>query len=193
MNEMGKDFWRESAEHMTRHWIARASEASLRAFGVDVPMPVVEINVRGTSAGKFHYPRKTTTWGHDGGRIRYNDTLLFEHKNEFVRTVVPHEVAHAVVCAVHEREGLKRVAPHGVEWQRVMHFFGLPADVTHPWKVRAVGADYRYLCACPGEDSEHWFTRRKHSNAQAGTGYRCRRCRTTLVFEPEGMEIARAA
>ena len=40
MNEMGKDFWRESAEHMTRHWIARASEASLRAFGVDVPMRI---------------------------------------------------------------------------------------------------------------------------------------------------------
>ena len=70
-------------------------------FQQPFPMPVVDYDVRGTKAGVACLQQNT---------IKFNRTLLMENPEEFIRQVVPHELAHLIVYQL-----FGRVKPHGKE------------------------------------------------------------------------------
>jgi SprT protein len=133
-----------------------------------IPEPRVEFRLRGRSAGEACPDTWTTN---------YNRELLERHGEEFVREIVPHEVAHLVVRCLHRG----RVRPHGREWKDVMAFYGAPARASHDFEAPPVpeSGRFAYRCGCP---RTHWLTRRTHRRVQRGTvEYTCRACRQTLV------------
>ncbi len=136
----------------------------------DLPRPRVWFDLRGKSAGQAHYGR---------GGLRFNPVLYRENRHAYLVEVVPHEMAHWLV---HHLSDGHRARPHGREWRTVMQrLFGLEPRVTHAFDTgRASPAPFRYVCHC----REHAFTKRRHSLARGGRGYRCRHCRQTLVYQP---------
>jgi SprT protein len=127
----------------------------------------VEFGLRGRAAGDA-CPSTGTT--------RYNSELLDRYGDEFVRSIVPHEVAHIVTWAV-----FGRVKPHGPEWRSVMEFFGVDPSVTHDFETtparRVRRVPYRCSCGIP-----HRLTKRAHLRIRRGTvEYRCRSCGDLLV------------
>ena len=132
-----------------------------------IPQVRVDFGLRGRSAGDA-CPSSSTT--------RYNSGLLDRYGDEFVRSIVPHEVAHIVAWAV-----FGRVKPHGPEWRSVMSFFGVDPSVTHEFETtparRVRRVPYRCSCGIP-----HRMTKRAHLRIRRGTvEYRCRSCGDLLV------------
>jgi SprT protein len=156
---------RERVRALTRELVVRAREQWPKKRIPDVK---VAFGLRGHAAGDACARTATT---------RYNDELLDRYGDEFVRTIVPHEVAHVVTWAV-----FGRVKPHGPEWRDVMRFFGAPPRVTHEFETTParVMRRFRYRCACP---DPHLMTKRAHLRIRRGTAeYRCRRCGEALVW-----------
>ena len=125
-------------------------------------------------AGSFQSPDKPIFFA-----IKFNRTLLLENSDEFIRQVVPHELAHLIVYQV-----FGRVKPHGQEWQAVMtQLFNLPADTSHQFDVESVqGKMFAYQCEC----QTHYLTIRRHNRIQRDKiSYLCRKCQGKLVFHSE--------
>ena len=70
-------------------------------------MPEVNYELRGIKAGVAYLQKN---------EIKFNRTLLQENMDEFIRQVVPHELAHLIVYQM-----FGCVKPHGKEWQLVMN------------------------------------------------------------------------
>ena len=70
-------------------------------------MPDVNYELRGIKAGVAYLQKN---------EIKFNRTLLLENADEFIRQVVPHELAHLIVYQM-----FGHVKPHGREWQLVMN------------------------------------------------------------------------
>ncbi|ABR00697.1 Protein SprT [Haemophilus influenzae] len=99
-----------------------------------------------------------------------------ENTDEFIRQVVPHELAHLIVYQM-----FGRVKPHGKEWQLVMNeIFKLPADTCHQFDIKNVqGKTFEYRCAC----QTHFLTIRRHNKImKENIEYLCKKCRGKLVF-----------
>ena len=127
-----------------------------------------------TFAGSSQSPAKPIFFA-----IKFNRTLLLENSDEFIRQVVPHELAHLIVYQV-----FGRVKPHGQEWQAVMtQLFNLPADTCHQFDVESVqGKMFAYQCEC----QTHYLTIRRHNRIQRDKiAYLCRKCQGKLVFHSE--------
>ncbi|MCX2522826.1 SprT family zinc-dependent metalloprotease [Larsenimonas rhizosphaerae] len=135
-----------------------------------VTCPPWWLDLRGRSAGQAHFGR---------GGLRFNRVLLKENPALFLFDVVPHEMAHWFVHAVHEQDG-QRVAPHGRQWKRMMQdvFLREPRVTHHFDTTRASPTPYRFTCRC----SSHYLSRRRYLNTQRGGRYRCRLCQSPLVF-----------
>ena len=90
--------------------------------------------------------------------------MLLENSDEFIRQVVPHELAHLIVYQV-----FGQVKPHGQEWQSVMtQLFNLPADTCHQFDVENVqGKMFAYQCEC----QTHYLTIRRHNRIQRDKNY----------------------
>ena len=72
--------------------------------------------------------------------------LLIKHGEKEVRLTLLHELAHLVA---HERHG-RRIAPHGLEWQRACADLGIPgAPVTHRLDLPRRKVARRYYYECP--------------------------------------------
>ena len=99
-------------------------------------MPDVNYELRGIKAGVAYLQKN---------QIKFNRTLLLENADEFIRQVVPHELAHLIVYQM-----FGRVKPHGKEWQLVMNeIFKLPEDTCHQFDIKNVqGETFEYRCAC---------------------------------------------
>lgn len=139
-------------------------------FERDFMMPTVSYDLRGVKAGVAYLQQN---------EIKFNRTLLQENADEFIRQVVPHELAHLVVYQV-----FGRVKPHGREWQFVMNeIFHLPADTCHQFDVQNVqGRTFAYRCAC----QVHQLTVRRHNRVlRENVAYLCRKCGQKLVFADE--------
>lgn len=129
------------------------------------PRPSVYFTLRGKSAGTAHL--------HEN-KLRFNPVLLVENQQEFVNTVVPHEICHLLA---HQLYG--RVRPHGKEWQSLMiNLFGLSPSTTHQLDVGSVmGKQFDYQCLCGPVK----LSVRRHNKVVRGeTQYQCRRCKTQL-------------
>lgn len=143
--------------------LAMAEQHFNRSFSI----PEVSYDIRGMKAGVAYLPKNI---------IKFNRTLLLENPEEFIRQVVPHELAHLLVYQVYGR-----VKPHGVEWQKLMtQVFQLPAQTCHQFDVQNVqGKTYAYRCHC----QLHQLSVRRHNKIQRESAvYFCRKCRTKLTY-----------
>ncbi|PVX42970.1 SprT protein [Pasteurella langaaensis DSM 22999] len=129
-------------------------------------MPSVSYDIRGVKAGVAYLQQNS---------IKFNRTLLLENPEDFIRQVVPHELAHLVVYQV-----FGRVKPHGKEWKAVMEqIFQLPAETCHQFDVESVlGTTFLYRCHC----QQYQLSVRRHNRIQRENAvYLCRKCKTKLV------------
>lgn len=136
-------------------------------FSASLSVPKVNLNQRGKVAGSVHLQKNL---------IKLNRKLFIQNFDDFLRQVVPHEVAH-IIC--YQQFG--RVKPHGVEWQSLMRsLFQLDAHVTHKFDVSAVGMqDFAYQCEC---NSLIMLSVVRHNKVNRGTQqYRCQKCKTVLT------------
>lgn len=134
-----------------------------------IPTPRIEFRLRGRTAGEA-CPTTCTT--------NYNAEMLERHGEEFIREIVPHEVAHVVAAALHPG----RIRPHGAEWREVMAFFGAAPRVSHRFEAvpAASAGRFAYRCACT---KTHWLTGRSHRRVRRGTlEYTCRECGEKLAW-----------
>lgn len=133
------------------------------------PQVEVLLNLRGAAAGQLRQYR-------DGRLIiRYNLAMAARHPEPFLAETVAHEVAHVVTHVCHGK-----VRPHGLEWQAVMHWFGIAEprrchDFTLPPRHHTQRR-WAYHCGC----REHQLSTTRHNRAQRGLQYRCRDCGQAL-------------
>lgn len=153
------------AREETDLWLARAVERWPRADG-----PIrVSFALRGRTGGDAC--ART-------GTVRYNIDLLHRHGDDFLREIVPHEVAHLVAA----RAFPGRKKPHGAEWKAVMAHFGVPARACHRFETTPsrAGQRFAYKCLCP---EPHLLTPVAHRRIRRGIReYHCRRCGFALVW-----------
>ncbi len=160
-------WWQRRVHEVTAEWIGRA-----RAEWPDARFrfPRIAFRLRGRAAGEAC---------RDSWSTNYNQQLLERYGEEFLDEIVPHEVAHLVVAAIHPG----RVKPHGPEWRAVMQVFGVPARVTHGFETvpaRRVGR-VPYRCGC---DRSHLLTVTAHRKIRRGwREYTCRTCREVLQYQ----------
>ena len=116
--------------------LAETLQLAENYFQRKFPIPTISYDLRGVKAGVAYLQKN---------EIKFNRTLLLENSDEFIRQVVPHELAHLIVYQV-----FGRVKPHGQEWQAVMtQLFNLPADTCHKFDVENVqGKMFAYQCKC---------------------------------------------
>lgn len=133
-------------------------------FNKEFVMPEISYNVRGAKAGVAYLMRN---------EVRFNPILLKENTDEFIKNVVPHELAHIIVY-----QHFGKVKPHGKEWQDLMEkVFGVPAETCHQFELNSVRQNFEYKCAC----KTHLLTIRRHNAIQQkGRSYICKKCKTEL-------------
>ncbi len=110
---------------IVKHYCDKANEK----LGIKLPYPLVKFDIKGTTAGTAQYnPRNP-----EKSIIRFSPVLLRENANHFLESTTGHEVAHLVARAKYGH-----IDPHGVEWQRVMWAFSLPATRCHNYDTSNV-------------------------------------------------------
>jgi SprT protein len=160
---------RQRVVEVTGETIAQASVLFGRAFA-EIP---VTFELRGRAAGMYRV--------HRGRRmIRYNPYLFARYFSDNLANTVPHEVAHYVTDILY---GLRRVRPHGPEWQAVMRAFGVQPAVTCNYDLDGIPVRrqrrFSYRCAC----TTHSLSTVRHKRVQNGQArYSCRRCQTPLSY-----------
>lgn len=129
--------------------------------------PDIIIRKKGTIAGTAHLQ----TW-----TITLNAQLLLDYQDDFIREIVPHELAHLFVYALYGK-----VKPHGKEWQWMMKtILGLPAKRTHQFtNTKLQQIRFQYHCDC----QVHSLTSIRHARIiRNQTIYRCVRCQQKLQW-----------
>ena len=110
------------------------------------------------------------------GLIELSEKLYNENKEEFMRSTIPHEVAHIVACRALGSRG------HDAAWLAVMFDLGLEGNRCHTYKVeRRSSKVYTYNCGC----MKHEFTPQRHAWAVKGKRYVCKHCKSYLVYTGE--------
>lgn len=133
-------------------------------FQTEIEMVSILFNQRGAAAGTAYLQRH---------EVRFNYDMYIQNPNEFLSTVVPHEIAHIFVYQLFG----SNVRPHGKEWKSVMmKVFNLAPNRTHNFNVKAPAESFIYLCDC----MEHALTIRRHNRILKGAEYQCRKCKAKL-------------
>lgn len=152
----------------TQHCIARASAFYGRDFG----SLQVDFDLRGKCAGMYQVRRQ-------GSRIRYNPWLFAKYYEDNIGDTVIHEVAHYIVDCLY---GLRRVKPHGQEWQQVMRDLGGRPKATGSYSLEGIPTRqyqrFPYSCGC----RTHQLTLVRHRKIVRGRArYLCQFCHSPLV------------
>jgi len=155
----------------TLHFIQSAEKIFKQTFP---PLPV-HFDLPGRTAGMYKVVGRR-------GCIRYNPWIFAKYFEQNLSATVPHEVAHFVVDQVY---GLRRVKPHGLEWQDVMAQFGADAGVTFDLNLDGIPqrrqGRHRYQCPC----QTHNVSTTRHNRVQrSNCVYHCLRCRGPLIYMP---------
>lgn len=152
------------------------SVAKLQPYFPDEVFPPISIQYKpsGVTAGYAHTQDYL---------INFNPILLIANEEEFLRQIVPHEVAHVITDHIHGYE----TKPHGKEWQSVMILLGLPPEPFHDLDVTLAKRSittYTFSCECENGTYIHEYgscLRRKILIEKLG----CADCLAPLVpFEP---------
>lgn len=138
-------------------------------FQTEFVMPEIRYDVRGLKAGVAYLQRN---------EVRFNPILLQENGHDFIRQVVPHELAHILVY-----QQFGRVAPHGKEWQMMMeNVLGVPAEIYHCFDTSSVSRTITYQCDC----QIHSLSIRQHNAIQNNKrSYFCKNCKKTLRLKTD--------
>jgi SprT protein len=160
---------RQGVVEATCRCITLAGELFGREF-TEIP---VTFELRGRAAGMYRV-RGTRR------EIRYNPYIFARYFSDNLANTVPHEVAHYVTEVLH---GLRRVRPHGPEWQAVMRALGAEPVATCRYDLDGLPVRrqrrFSYQCAC----STHSLTTVRHNRVLGGrVRYSCRRCQTPLSY-----------
>lgn len=165
-----------------QYWVGQAVLYAAGQGGRPLALPRLVFDLRGMNAGEFVAGRRR----YDGPCIRINRDLLQRYPQRMIQQVVPHEVAHYVVWALHRR----RTEPHGREWRAVMEFFGKPAEVSHRMDVRPARRvrKHAFRCGCPTNPQYSSVLLKRHLR---GARYQCRRCGERLLPTDETLAATR--
>ena len=158
--------------------IARCAALAEEAYGC-APVVRVTWDLRGLTGGQCRYTGLTA-------HVRLNAHLA-QHEGDAYLQTVAHEYAHAVVHMRRLRWAAQygmvprggAWSSHGYRWAEVMRLFGKPALRCHGYTSaeRVVERrEYVYRCDC----REHRVSIVRKRRMQAGTVYRCARCRGAL-------------
>ncbi len=159
---------RERVLEKTRFYIDYAESIFNKKFS-----PVaVKFDLAGRTAGMYKVVGRHRC-------IRYNPWIFAKYYEENITGTVPHEVAHFAVDQVY---GLRRVKPHGVEWQTLMAAFNADPGVTFDLDLSGIPQRrqlrHRYACPC----QTHEVSTTRHNRILRGKAvYHCLRCRGKLV------------
>ena len=128
--------------------------------------------------------------GATGGSSNYSQReLMFqldiaEHNaDDFIKVVVPHEVAHYVQRAIYGYS--HDVKPHGRQWKYIMvRVYNLPAERCHSYDVSVTKTRKRsrfmYSCGC---STTHSISSVIHNRIQSGKKrYTCNTCRQGIKY-----------
>jgi SprT protein len=145
-----------------------------RLFGRDFEQIDVDFDLKGRCAGMYQVRGRLR-------RIRFNPWLFAKYFDESVSDTVTHEVAHYIVDCLY---GIRRVKPHGVEWQSVMVRLGAVPKATGNYDLSGIPVRQyervRYSCAC----RSHELTLLRHNKIiQQGARYRCQYCHHFIVHK----------
>ena len=154
--------------------LAFAVDQISQKTGVDLPCIHLDFGLRGHAAGQARIANGQL-------EIRLNMCLLKGYTDEYLRTTIPHEVAHLYVFW-QSRLLLVRPKPHGPQWQAVMQeCFGLPPKRCHDYVTRParnVRRNFLYACQC----REHRLTGIMHRKLCKNSHALCRDCGSHLRF-----------
>ncbi|MEE9493806.1 MAG: SprT-like domain-containing protein [Gammaproteobacteria bacterium] len=133
-------------------------------------LPVL-FDLKGRAAGMYRVRNKFRL-------IRYNPFIFAKYYADNLATTVPHEVAHYVSDCLY---GLKKIKPHGREWQQIMQHFGADASVTCQYDMTGIPVRRQrrisYICDCQQYD----LSMLRHNRLMRGEAkYRCRLCGSAL-------------
>lgn len=166
------DDQRSEVRNLALKYIALAGQIYNKSFSA---IPIM-FDLRGKCAGM--YQRK----GRER-RIRFNPWLFakyYQHSNE---QTIPHEVAHYITDCLWS---IRKVKPHGQEWQSVMQAFGVEPKVTGSFDLTGIPIKqyqrFSYSCGC----KIHRISLIRHRRVQSGHAeYRCKDCRQLLKAASE--------
>ena len=115
-----------------------------------------------------------------GNVIRINEEYLVKNTEEFIKQIIPHEVAHLIANTKWQRR-----VKHGLAWQSIMiRVFELTPDRCHQFEAATNGRKHRwYTLTCLYCNCLHRFSQR-HYNVIVNTGglhnRTCRQCKKSL-------------
>lgn len=159
---------------------SRVEECFLLAeahYGEKIPRCEIKFDLTGTKGGTANFAERL---------LRFNRKLALDNEEEYMVTVVPHEVAHII-----QRWKYGYGVPsHGNEWKRIMvEIFHIPPKRCHKMdvsKVRRKTKEYRYICQCIGK---HYMVGViKHRRFQKNSCI-CAKCLAPFVWEGKGQII----
>ena len=144
--------------------VAKYIEIARNRWNQSFAFPVVRFDLRGQRAGTA----RNSDWV-----IRVNEVLCAENYDHYIKQIIGHEVAHLIADSLYGN----KIRPHGVEWQRVMNAFGLPADRCHEYDVsnsgaRTVERGHAYSCNC----KVRYLTSIRVNKMAKGAYYTCKDC-----------------
>lgn len=121
--------------------------------------------------------------------INLNVPLMKQYGEEFIRELVPHEIAHIVAYHVFPNEnfirrgGRNKRNHHGEHWQRVMIAFGRDPKRCHQFDTSKVSPRTEYVISCTCCGREYRLSRIKPPRIDLSQRI-CDTCKThTLVWK----------
>ena len=109
-------------------------------FGREFDLPKIEYEDMGCVGGKAFASKNL---------IKLSPTLLKENIEKYLKTTVPHEIAHLLT-----RKMYSMATPHGRHWKYVMVKLGAKPNRCHEYDVSNVSNKrkerfkYHYVCNC---------------------------------------------
>lgn len=160
---------RTEVRHATQQCISRAEQIYNRRFK---PLQV-DFDLRGKCAGMYQVKRLER-------RIRFNPWIFAKYYQDSLHDTVAHEVAHYIVDCLY---GLRKVKPHGREWQAVMRSLGAEPKATGNYDLTGIPRRqyqrFAYRCSC----RTHHLTILRHRKVVTGRAkYLCQYCHGSLVL-----------
>lgn len=134
--------------------------------------PVIRFDLRGKSAAGMYLVKENV--------IRVHAVICAQNFEHYIKQTIGHEVAHLVVEQMY-KDVFPNIKPHGVEWQRAMKAFGLPADRCAKYDASEIKSarrtiKYQFSCNC----KVHEVGPKINTNIASGRTYSCRDCKGVL-------------
>jgi SprT protein len=162
----------QQIEESVKHYLSIFTEKTQ----IQMPAVTVKYDVTGKTAGIARGFRQ----------VSFNQILMNENFDSFIKQTVPHEVAHICVAYFCHVKKIKHI-PHGKLWKSTMMMFGAKPNTYHSYDVSNVSKSrdmtkHLYTCGCK---THHYLSPQKSKKSDSLV---CKKCRQTIVFLDSGKE-----